>query len=123
LIKTCGTITSTALAEDDLPENVLSFAQAAVNEVYTDEDKKGFRSVGAIAADRIIKTNHLRENGVMFTGLRTGLRDWDAVTGGLQKTDLIVVAGRPGMGNPPWLQTSRKERVLSTKMRSWRFFL
>lgn len=98
LIKICGTITSTALAEDDLAENVLSFAQTSINEVCTDEDKKGFRVLGAIATERIIKTNDLRENGVMFTGLRTGLRDWDAITGGLQKTDLIIVAGRPGMG-------------------------
>jgi len=32
------------------------------------------------------------------TGLKTGLVDLDAKLGGMQATDLIIVAGRPGMG-------------------------
>jgi replicative DNA helicase len=32
------------------------------------------------------------------SGLTTGLRDLDAKTGGLHASDLVVVAGRPGMG-------------------------
>jgi replicative DNA helicase len=37
-----------------------------------------------------------RDGGL--SGLATGLRDMDAMMGGLQKSDLIIVAGRPGMG-------------------------
>jgi replicative DNA helicase len=33
-----------------------------------------------------------------LSGLATGLRDLDKYMGGLQKSDLIVIAGRPGMG-------------------------
>jgi replicative DNA helicase len=33
-----------------------------------------------------------------LSGIATGLRELDAKMGGLQKSDLIVVAGRPGMG-------------------------
>jgi replicative DNA helicase len=33
-----------------------------------------------------------------LSGLATGLRDLDSYMGGLQKSDLIVLAGRPGMG-------------------------
>ncbi|HLP41143.1 MAG TPA: replicative DNA helicase, partial [Fibrobacteria bacterium] len=33
-----------------------------------------------------------------LTGITTGFRDFDALTGGLQPTDLMVLAGRPGMG-------------------------
>jgi replicative DNA helicase len=35
-------------------------------------------------------------NGI--TGLPTGLVDWDRLTKGFQKGDLIILAGRPGMG-------------------------
>ena len=31
-------------------------------------------------------------------GLRTGLTDFDKKIGGLHKSDLIIVAGRPSMG-------------------------
>src|SRR3569832_2037086 len=34
----------------------------------------------------------------MLSGIATGLRDLDAKMGGLQSSDLIIVAGRPGMG-------------------------
>lgn len=32
------------------------------------------------------------------TGVHSGLKDWDAFTGGFQDTDLIIIAARPGMG-------------------------
>jgi replicative DNA helicase len=37
-----------------------------------------------------------REGGL--SGIATGLKDLDQYMGGLQKSDLIIVAGRPGMG-------------------------
>ena len=33
-----------------------------------------------------------------LSGIATGLRDLDTKMGGLQPSDLIIVAGRPGMG-------------------------
>src|SRR5204862_7898865 len=33
-----------------------------------------------------------------LSGISTGLRDLDTKMGGLQQSDLIIVAGRPGMG-------------------------
>lgn len=110
LIRACNNITSTALAEDDLPENVLSFAQSAINEVCTREDKKGFVSVADSSRESVVKIAELKEKGVQFTGLRTGFRDLDDKTGGLQKTDLIVLAGRPAMGKSS-LGANLAERV------------
>lgn len=37
------------------------------------------------------------KNGIV-TGLQTGFADLDGITGGLQKTDLIIVAARPSVG-------------------------
>jgi replicative DNA helicase len=39
-----------------------------------------------------------RDSPASVTGVPTGLIDLDAMTSGLQPTDMIVVAGRPGMG-------------------------
>lgn len=98
LIKTCSEITSTALAEDESAETVLSFAQGKINEVCTDDDKKGFERAGVTSLARIHHVIELKKNGSEMTGLKTGFRDWDSKTGGLQKTDFIVIAGRPAMG-------------------------
>lgn len=39
-----------------------------------------------------------KENGGGVSGLATGLRDLDAKMGGLHNSDLMILAGRPGMG-------------------------
>lgn len=98
LVKVCGQISSTALAEDETPEIVLNYAQSAVNEVCTQDDKRGFSSIGDLSAAQLVKTAQYKEKGITHTGLQTGFKDLDEKTGGLQKTDLIVVAARPGMG-------------------------
>src|SRR3569833_3476928 len=41
--------------------------------------------------------NAYRRDGKL-SGIATGLRDLDSKMGGLQRSDLIIVAGRPGMG-------------------------
>jgi len=51
-------------------------------------------SAAAGAAMKSVRDAHLGKS----LGLPTGLKDLDAKTGGLQSTDLIIVAGRPGMG-------------------------
>ncbi|MCS6960636.1 MAG: replicative DNA helicase [Pseudanabaenaceae cyanobacterium SKYGB_i_bin29] len=42
--------------------------------------------------------NNLGESGAVLPGLTTGFYDLDAMTQGLQRSDLIIVAGRPSMG-------------------------
>jgi len=39
-----------------------------------------------------------RQNGTGITGIKTGFYEIDDLTTGLQKSDLILIAGRPGMG-------------------------
>jgi replicative DNA helicase len=45
----------------------------------------------------------LMTNPQRLLGIPTGLRELDALISGLQKTDLIVLAGRPGMGKTAML--------------------
>lgn len=42
------------------------------------------------------------------TGIMTGLRDFDEITGGLHKSDLVVVAARPSVGKSSWALTVAK---------------
>jgi replicative DNA helicase len=50
-----------------------------------------------------------------LSGLATGLHDLDRMMGGLQPSDLIIVAGRPGMG-----KTSLATNVAYNVARAWR---
>jgi len=51
----------------------------------------------ALTAAVDMAANAYRRDGKL-SGIATGLRDLDTKMGGLQQSDLIIVAGRPGMG-------------------------
>src|SRR6059058_5875125 len=50
-----------------------------------------------------------------LSGLATGLKDLDVKMGGLQSSDLIIIAGRPGMG-----KTALATNVAYNVARAWR---
>src|SRR5207237_10470152 len=50
-----------------------------------------------------------------LSGLATGLKDLDSKMGGLQPSDLIIVAGRPGMG-----KTAFATNIAYNVARAWR---
>jgi replicative DNA helicase len=50
-----------------------------------------------------------------LSGLATGLKDLDAKMGGLQASDMIIVAGRPGMG-----KTALATNIAYNVARAWR---
>jgi replicative DNA helicase len=60
--------------------------------------KKDIRQLHEICGDLIIRLDDLHRAGAEITGLSTGYKKFDAMTQGLQKGDLIIVAGRPSMG-------------------------
>jgi replicative DNA helicase len=43
-----------------------------------------------------------KSQGLIESGLPCGFADFDALTQGFQRTDLVVVAGRPSMGKSSW---------------------
>ena len=55
-------------------------------------------SIGDAAYQAAEQMTIARQNPGRLMGISTGLRDLDARTGGLQPGNLIIVAGRPGMG-------------------------
>src|SRR5579883_1975552 len=58
----------------------------------------GFQKFDAALTTALEMAAHAYQRDGKLSGLATELRDLDAKMGGLQKSDLIIVAGRPGMG-------------------------
>jgi replicative DNA helicase len=58
----------------------------------------GFQNFERALARAVDMTAAAYERDGKLSGLATGLRDLDSKMGGLQKSDLIILAGRPGMG-------------------------
>jgi len=99
LIRTCNAITGEALAEEDDAEVILDNAEQKIFEIAEARTKQSFSRIAPVA-DRVLARVKERAAGEStgITGLSTGFREVDEMTSGLQRTDLIIVAGRPSMG-------------------------
>ena len=58
----------------------------------------GFVTFERALADAILNAERAFHRSGGVSGLSTGLRDLDKKTGGLHPSDLVILAGRPGMG-------------------------
>ncbi|MBF0253026.1 MAG: replicative DNA helicase [Candidatus Omnitrophica bacterium] len=67
-------------------------------------------SMKEIVKESIAAIDKLYQNKENVTGIATGIHDLDIMTAGLQKSDLIIMAGRPSMGKSA-LATSALEHA------------
>jgi len=100
LIRTCNAITSEALAEEDDAEIILDSAEQQIFKIAEARTKESFSRVGPVADRVLARVKERYEGGAThgLTGLSTGFTELDDYTAGLQRTDLMIVAGRPSMG-------------------------
>ena len=59
------------------------------------------------------RLDELFKNDADITGLSTGFADLDRMTSGWQKSDLIIVAGRPSMGKTSFAMNMVENAVLN----------
>jgi replicative DNA helicase len=80
------------------PGVILDNAQRSLMEISIDRKKNDLRGSREICKRtiKVIEERHEKKN--LVTGLSTGFRDLDNWTSGLQESELVIIAGRPGMG-------------------------
>jgi replicative DNA helicase len=100
LISTSNEITTRAFHPEGLTAaEVLDEAERKIFQIAEGGDKKGGpRIVSDILSATVDKIDELYHQEGAITGLSTGFSDLDDMTSGLQKSDLVIVAGRPSMG-------------------------
>lgn len=60
--------------------------------------KSGFQDIKTLLRQAVESIEEMSNSDGSMTGLPTGFTDFDNKTNGLQKSDLIIIAGRPAMG-------------------------
>ena len=61
-------------------------------------NRGGPQSIRPLLAKAVERIDELFQTKGALTGVSTGFRDIDDITSGLQASDLVIVAGRPSMG-------------------------
>ena len=97
LIEKARTIERLALEDSGNTEEIINQAQIEIISVEIDSKVEAatLRELTEISGDRYEK---LYKNKGQVSGIRTGFSTLDMITSGFQKSDLIVIAGRPSMG-------------------------
>ncbi len=84
-------------AELDGPQQVEA-AEQSLFDLTKDGASGGFIDFERALAEAISSAERAFKRTGHVSGLSTGLRDLDAKTGGMHPSDLLILAGRPGMG-------------------------
>lgn len=98
LIKASGDISELGYDESTTTQELLEKAEAELFSVSDQSTKQDLVSLESILTDSFDRIEELSKNKGSLRGVRTGYRDLDNMTAGLQKSDLIILAARPAMG-------------------------
>ncbi len=100
LIKSASEITNLAYSEEGEIETILDSAEQKLFGISQDHLKQNFVPISDVlheTFERIDLLNKDKDQG-RLRGVPTGFFDLDKKLGGLQKSDLIILAARPSMG-------------------------
>ena len=96
LIEVCGDVTRNCLDGGLEAQEALSRAEQAILGLGEEAIQRGFVPLGKIFHETLADLEERPDKG--FIGIPTGYVDLDAITRGLNPGNLIIIAGRPGMG-------------------------
>jgi len=98
LINASSDITNLAFNEQGEMEDILDQAEQKLFNISQKHLKQNFVSITNILHSTFERIDELHREKGKLRGLPTGYVDLDNMLGGLQKSDLVVLAARPSMG-------------------------
>ena len=98
LIRVSNTIIEKAYDETSDVFDLLDEAESKLFEVAEGNIRKSYESMGAVMKQALEDIEAARNNEDGVSGVPSGFNDLDKLTGGWQRSDMIVLAARPGMG-------------------------
>jgi len=103
--------------EGRTPYEVLDLAEQKIYEISDQGARRGggFQPVKHLLRNTVERIEELFNSNSDITGLSTGYSDLDRMTTGLQKSDLIIIAGRPSMGKTSLAMNIAENVALGSK--------
>lgn len=98
LIKAASDISSMSYEASEEAAYVLDKAEKSIFDILQKRNTRGFTHIKDILLETFNRLEELYNSKGFITGIPTGFIDLDYKTAGLQNSDLILIAARPGMG-------------------------
>ena len=115
LIEIGGDIAASATRLRATVDEIVDLAEQRVFEIADGGQRRGsgFVSLKEILPKTIDRLDVLSHSTSDITGVSTGFGEMDKMTAGLQRGELIIIAGRPSMGKTTLGDEHRRERRAS----------
>ena len=97
IIITCGD-TITKAYDKDSDENILGAIEKAIYEIAEKGQSGSLERIEFPLEKVINRIEEIHKDAGAMRGLKTGFYQIDKATNGLQKSDLVIIAARPGVG-------------------------
>ncbi len=98
LIDVAAKIMELGYNEEDEVENLVEEAEKMIFALSQKSTQRDFLHVESLLKEAFERIDKIHSGGEVLRGIPTGFTDLDNILGGLQKSDLIILASRPSFG-------------------------
>lgn len=116
LIKAGSNIIESALnAKGQKIPEIIDYSEKQIFDISKNQDKKSkIKTIYDIFKKTIHQIKTLSESSNSISGISSGFSKFDKLTSGLQKSDLIIIAGRPSMGKTTFAMNIAEHNMMTT---------
>ena len=104
-----------AYQQDKPIERIIDSAEKSVFNLSERRIRRDLQSIQTVVSQYYDRVSQLYQRSEEVYGVPTGLADLDKLLGGLQKSDLLIIAGRPASGKTGFLLTVAKNAAMKHK--------
>jgi len=115
MINAANQIAALAYNEESLVDTVMDEAEKAVFNVSERRLKHDLVPISSVLSEYYDRIDDLAKRDEEIFGVPTGFFDLDKLLSGLQPSDLLIIAGRPGQGKSGFLLSVAKNAALTHK--------
>ncbi|MBU0694299.1 MAG: replicative DNA helicase [Candidatus Omnitrophica bacterium] len=116
LINSATQIVSLVYKGEEEANSILDKAEKLIFDISDRRIEGGYVHIKEIIKDGIELIESLYHKKSHITGVPTGFMDFDIKTAGLQKGDLIIIAGRPSMGKSSFATSLAEHMAVEEKL-------
>jgi len=115
MLTAANKIAKLAYEENLSLDTVMDDSEKAVFNISERRSTRDLMPIRTVLSDYFDRIEELSQRDDALVGVPTGFFDIDKMLGGLQPSDLLIIAGRPGMGKTGFLLSAVKNAALTHK--------
>lgn len=117
LILQCSLISEECFQNWRETDEILDMAEQTIFAIAEEKVKEELVGIQHIIKETFKKLESMSESEGFVTGVPSGFKDFDRYTAGLQPSDLIIIAGRPGTGKTAFALNIAYNAAIESKKR------